>query len=307
MKMAKEYHYDVVILGAGPAGLTAGIYSARYNLDTLIISRDIGGMANLAPKIENYPGFEGSGAELMKKFAEQAKKHGVKFLDEEISDIEKDDNGFVIITKKEKKIHTKTIIFSLGTEKRKLNIPGENNLLGKGVSYCATCDGFFFKNKAVIVVGGSDSAAHASLELANYAKDVKIVYRGEKLRCEKINLERIKKNNKIEIVYNAIPLEVKGKNKVEAFVVDIKGKIIEIKTDGIFIEIGAIPSTELAKKLCVDLEEDYIKVNHDLETNVQGIFAAGDAVKSKIKQVILSAAQGALAAKSAHEYLIKNE
>jgi len=297
-----EYHYDVIILGAGPAGLSAGIYTARYALSTLIISKDVGGMANLAPKIENYPGYEGSGMELMKKFYEQAKKAGAKFLSEEIMDIEKDDNGFIISTKK-KKIHTKTIIFSLGTEKRKLGI-GEEKFIGKGISYCATCDGSFFRNKKTLVIGGSDSAALAALELAGYS-DVRIVYRGDKLRCEDVNLERIKKNKKIKIIYNALPLAIKGKKKVEKLVVKEKGKKREIKTDGIFIEIGAIPSTTLAKKLNVELDEEYIRVNHEMETNIKGIFAAGDAVKSKLKQVVLSAAQGAKAAKSAYDYLKK--
>ena len=155
-------HYDLVVLGAGPAGLTAAIYAGRYNMKTLVIGKSIGGTANLAGEIENWPGYVGSGMELMVKFKEQAEKFGAKFLESEVEKVEKDDNGFVLHLM-DKEIHGKTLIVALGTEHRKLNIEGEKKYLGKGVSYCATCDGNFFRNKEVAVIGGANSAAKAAL------------------------------------------------------------------------------------------------------------------------------------------------
>lgn len=299
--MTKEFHHDVIVLGAGPAGLVAGIYAARYNMTTFVISKDVGGMANLAHKIENYPGYEGSGFELMQKFKKQAEKNGADFLSEEIVDVEKDSDGFVVQTSKDKKIHTKAIIISLGTEKRKLNVPGEDKFLGKGVSYCATCDGGFFKNKIVSVVGGSDSAAMAAAMLAEHAKKVIIVYRKDELRCEESVLKRIKDNKKIEIVCNSNIKEIKGGDVVENILLD-NGD--EIKVDGVFIEIGSLPISGIAKKLGVKLDEEgYILVNPEMETNVPGILAAGDAIKSKLKQVVVAGGQGAIAARSAYDFI----
>jgi thioredoxin reductase (NADPH) len=297
----KVFHYDVTILGAGPAGLTAAIYASRYGMDTLVISKDIGGMANLAHKIENYPGYEGSGFELMKKFQGQAEKNGAEFLHEEVFDVSIDEDGFVVQTSKNTGIHTKTIIVSLGTEKRKLGVSGEDSLLGKGVSYCATCDAPFFKNKTVAVVGGSDSAAMAAMILAEHSKKVYVVYRGKDLRCEGSVLKNLKKNKKIEILCNRDVKEIAGKEAVESIILDDKRKV---EVDGVFIEIGNLPVTNIAYKLGVKIDENkYIHVNQNMETNVRGIFAAGDAVKSKLKQVVVASAQGATAAKSAFDYV----
>jgi len=297
-------HYDVCILGGGPAGLTAGIYSSRYGLHTALITKDIGGMALLAEKIENYPGFVGSGIELMQKFSEQAISVGTEFLNSEVANLDKDRTGFVIELINGKVVHSKALIIALGTEKKKLEVEGEEKFLGRGISYCASCDAYFFKNKNVAVIGGSDSACKAALLLAGIAKKVYIIYRGNELRCEKIENNRIIQAKNIEIICNSVPIKVKGKEKVESLIVKEKNKKQEIKLDGVFIEIGAIPVTAIVKKLGLKIDKDgYIKVNEEMKTNAKGVFAAGDAVKSKLKQVVVAASQGALAAKSAYEYI----
>jgi thioredoxin reductase (NADPH) len=294
--------YDVIILGAGPSGLAAALYCARYKLKTLVISKNIGGMANLAPTIENYPGFEGSGMELMKKFKEQAGNSGAEFLNKNVFSVGKN-KEYIIETSEGKKIKARSIIICLGTEKRKLNIKGEDKFIGKGISYCATCDAPLFKNKTVGIVGGGNSAAMASLLLAKHAKKVYIFYRRDKLRAEKTLIDRIKKMKNIKIEYNKEIEEIKGDSLVNEIILKDGEKK---KINGLFIEIGSLPITDIARKLDVKLDkEGYIHVNNKMETNVKGIFAAGDAVKSNLKQVIVAAAQGAIAAKSAYDFLGK--
>lgn len=300
-------HYDVVILGGGPAGLTSAIYCSRYGMHTAVIAKDIGGMANMAHKIENYPGFEGSGLELMKKFHDQAKKFHAEFLTAEVLDLRNDKTGFVIELTDGKVVHSKTIILALGTEKRKLEITGEKEFLGRGVSYCVTCDAFFFKNKNVSVIGGGNSACKASLILGKLAKKVYLIYRGESLRCDANEIEKIKDFSNIEIIYNAIPKKIIGKKSVEKLEIEIEGESKEIDVSGVFIEVGAIPATSILKKLGVKIDKDnYIEVNESNETNVPGLFAAGDLIKSKLKQVVIAAGQGAMAAKSAHDFISKS-
>ena len=298
------YHHDVLIFGGGPAGLTAAIYAVRYGLNTALLSKDIGGMANYAHKIENYPGYSGSGMELMQKFYKQAKDFGTRFLFEEVGKVDKDENGFVVETKNGKIVHAKSLIIASGTEKKKLNIPGEDKFLGKGVSYCATCDASFFKNKTVMVVGGSDSAAKAALLLSNIAKKVYISYGKEALRCEDIAKDKMGRYGKIETILNSIPVEIKGDKKAESIVLKISGEKKEVKVDGVFVEIGSVPLTGLVKNLDVRMtEDDYIIANQDMATNVPGVFAAGDAVKSKMKQILVAASYGAIAARSAYDWL----
>lgn len=298
--------FDVCILGAGPAGLTAAIYSARYGLKVIVISKEIGGAANRAEHIENYPGYIGSGKELMKKFHEQARKYGTKFLDEDIIDIKKQGKEFIITTSKEK-IIARTLIISLGTQRRKLNIPGEDKFLGKGVSYCATCDANFFKNKDVAVIGGGNTACRACLLLAGIARKVYLVYRREKLRCEYAEIKKVEKMKNIKIMYGATPFEIKGKNAVSELIIVKPGKIpVQEKIDvsGVFIEIGGLPASDIAKILGVKIDkEGHILVDEEMRTSVPGIFAAGDVIKSKLKQVVVAASQGAIAAKSAQDYL----
>ncbi|HPD81688.1 MAG TPA: FAD-dependent oxidoreductase [Candidatus Pacearchaeota archaeon] len=297
--------WDVAIIGAGPAGLTAGIYAARSGLKTIIISKDIGGTANSIVAIENWPGYKGSGAELMKRFYEHARDYDIHFAVSEVNSLKKKNNLFIIKTPKED-IECKTIIIATGSERKKLKIPGEEELLGRGVSYCATCDSFFFKNKIVGVIGGSDCATGSALALSDIAKKVYLIYRGEKLKCEDINMKNLEKKENVQIFYNSFPIKVIGKEKVEGIeIVKIKEKS-KIDLDGIFIEIGSTPLTEFTKELKIKINSDnFIEVNSDMETSVKGVFACGDVTNFKLKQVVISASQGAIAAKSAGEFLNK--
>ena len=304
-------HYDVLILGGGPAGLTAAIYAGRYNLSVAVVAKSIGGTASLAGHIENWPGFMGSGKELMEKFKEQAGKFGAKFLEEEVSRVEKDENGFVLHLEG-REIHGKALIIALGTEHKKLNIEGEKEFLGKGVSYCTTCDGMFFKNKTVAVIGGANSAAKAALYLSEIAKKVYIIYRKTEMRCEPISLKKIKDTKNIEVLYQAEPKKVLGDKTVKKMVINQKQekgeKDIELNVDGIFIEIGASPVSEIVEPLDLKMDENgYIITDKMSGTNVPGCFAAGDSSDGKLKQVVTAAGEGAIAAKAAKDFLVDKE
>lgn len=289
--------YDVIIIGGGPAGVAASIYAQRYKLKTLLLTREVGGMVLDSHVLENYPGFKSiSGLELSKKFEEQLEYLKVKVEDLEVTNIEKKENNFVVIDKENNKYETKNIILALGTEKRKLNILGEDKFLGKGVSYCYVCDGAFFKNKTVAVVGGSDSAAKASLLLSEFCKKVYIIYRKEKIRCEPYYCDLINKKKNIEILTNLEVKEIEGKDFVESITLSNNKKL---KLQGVFVEIGTIPSTNIARKLGINLDkEGYIIIDENQETNVKGLYAAGDITNKTLKQIITAAAQGAVAADS---------
>lgn len=294
--------YDVIVIGAGPAGLTAALYLARYKLKTLVIGKTIGGKANYATIIENYPGFFSiSGIDFIKKIQEQVEALGVKIVEDEVNNIEKE-NNFTVYTKNEK-YQAKAIILALGTERKKLNLPEENKFIGKGVSYCATCDAPLFKDKIVAVIGGGNSAVIAALILTKYAKKVYIIYRGSQLKAETINVEKIKNNKKIEIIYNAEIKKILGDNFVSGIQLNNK----QIKVDGIFIEIGNAPSDffiKISKKLGIKTNnEGFIITNNAMETNVNGLFAAGDIVDKPLRQIVTAAADGAVAAFSVYNYL----
>ena len=299
--------YDLIIVGAGPAGMTAGIYAARSGLKTAIISKDIGGTTNSILMLENWPGFKGSGTELMKSFYNQLKEYEIDILMNDVEDIEKKGKYFIVKTKKQE-FECKALIIASGTERKKLNIPGEKELIGRGVSYCVTCDSFFFKGKIVAVIGGSDCAAISALALSDIAKKVYIFYKGEELRCEDINSERLKNKENVEIHYNSIPKEIKGEDKVEGLVVSHKGKEREYKVEGIFVEIGAVPLIDFVKKLGLRLNENKcIVVDENMKTSVPGVFAAGDVNCTKLNQVVVASAEGAIAAKSAYSYIKDKE
>lgn len=308
-KHSEIEHYDVMILGAGPAGLTASIYAQRYGLSSIVVSKTVGGTANLAGELENWPGFMGSGIELMNKIKIQAEGFGAKIIEDEIKKIEKDDNGFVLRLE-EHEIHGKTLIIALGTEHRQLNIPGEKEFLGRGVSYCATCDGNFFRGKDVAVIGGADSAAKAALYLAKICKKVNIIYRKHEMRCEPISLSNICKTPNIEIFYYSNPVEIIGDKKVKGIKIlkeekEGKKEKIDLNVDGVFIEAGATPAVEVVRELGLEFEGNYIVSDKGARTNVKGVFVAGDVSNNEMKQMVTAAAEGAIAAKSAHEFLLK--
>lgn len=299
-----ENIYDVVIIGAGAAAYSAAMYASRYKLSTLIVGKLPGGTTTEAYMVENYPGFEAiGGIELMDKFRAHAKKFGAEEKIDEVVDVKKDKESFKIITKRGKEYFSKTIIMAFGQERRKLNVKGEKEFSGKGVSYCPTCDGYFFKDKILGIVGGSDAATMGAVFLAGLAKKVYIIYRGEKLRGEQIWIDRAVENEKVEVVYKSNITEIYGNENVEGVKTD-SGK--DIKLDGLFIEIGASPNTELIKKFGVDTDKrGYVKVNAAQETNIEGIYAAGDITNGSnhFEQVVTAASEGAIAAESINKYL----
>lgn len=290
--------YDLIIVGAGPAGLSAAIYAARYKLNTLVIAKETGTLSE-AHIVENYPGFKSiTGLELMQKFKEHVSYFKVPIIEEEVRTIRKNKN-FKVYTDKNT-YESKTVILAIGTKRKKLNLPNEDKYLRKGITYCYTCDAPFMFDKNVAVVGGSDSAAQASLLLSEYAKKIYLIHRRETLRAEPLLVEKIKKIKKIEFIPNAEVKELKGSNFLSSIVLSNKK---ELKVDGLFIEIGAVPSLSLVKDLNIKIDDkDYIITNQNKETNVKGLFAAGDIIVSPMKQATVSVGDGSIAAFSAYKY-----
>jgi len=286
--------YDVIIIGAGPAGLSAAIYAARYKLKTFVLSKDLGGLAATAHKICNYPSYkEISGIELMKKFAEQVKDLGIPIVYEEVRKIKGSDGKFAVRTSKGEYI-AKKIIFTGGTIRAKLGVKNEDEYVGKGISYCATCDATFYKNKTIAVVGGADAALTSALLLTEFAKKVYIIYRQKKYRAEPVWIDLVKKNSKIQCMCEEEISEIIGKKEVEG--VKLKsGK--EIKLDGIFVEIGSSPDLGfLLDPKIKRTKKGYIITDKDQRTSLKGVYAAGDITDHDLKQIVTAAGQGATAA-----------
>ena len=311
----KNETYDFVVLGAGGTGLAAAMYAARLGLKTLVLGYTsstelpVGGVITTTHLVENYPGFTAiSGPDLAKKIEEHARSYKlVTIKSERVMEIKKIKNLFYVQTDKSK-YTVKTVLFATGTKWRKLEVPGSREFENKGISYCALCDAPLFRNKIVAVVGGSDNAAKDALLLSEYAKKVYMVYRGKEIHPEPINHERIKANKKIEIINNTNIVRINGKDFVKSVSLDkpYKGSK-ELKLDGVFVAIGHIVLSDLAKPLGVKLnKEGEIKINHmTSETNVPGIFAAGDVTDKPFKQLITGVADGCTAAYSAYEYITK--
>ena len=293
--------YDVIIIGGGPAGLSAAIYASRQGMKTLVISELPGGRISEAHHVENWLGFQGSGFDLSQKFLEHSKMYGAEFINNSVKDIKKKEKNFIVSTE-EAKYESKTIILAMGMQHRKLNVPGEEELFGKGVSYCYTCDGPLFKGKIVADIGGADSACNGALFLSEYAEKVYLIYRKDKLRGEKITIDKICENPKIEVLYTTNVSEIKGDKQVESVILD-NGK--ELKVDAVFIEIGHVPLTAIAKDLGIELnEKGFVKSDDHRKTNVDGVFVAGDICANNIiKQVVSGASDGAVAALSAFGYI----
>lgn len=302
--------YDSIIIGSGPAGLGASIYASRYKLDHVVLGNEIGGQITEAFEIENYAGFESiSGRELMEKFADQTKKLGAEIIPVTIAEVKKNDDSYEVISSDGKSFISKSVIFALGMKPRKANIPGEDNFIGKGVSYCATCDAMFFRNKEVIVIGGGDSAATAALHLSEFADKVTLMYRGEQVRFEPAWMEKIESNPKIEIFLNSVVKEVKGEGKVSSVSYDQKGETKELAVQGVFIEIGTVPGVGVAKELGVETDDqEYIIVDQTQKTNLENVYAAGDVTtaSNKFRQVITAVAEGAVAAGSVYKKIKLN-
>nr|WP_243665940.1 thioredoxin-disulfide reductase [Vulcanisaeta sp. JCM 16159] len=304
--------YDTVIIGGGPAGMSAAIYAARYGMSTVIITEEVGGQVAKAGWVENYLGYTRiMGPDLVTKFEEHVKYYNVPIVIDSVENVERDGDLFKVYTLNGDEYTARTIIITVGEKKRKLNVPGEDTFNGRGVSYCAPCDAPLFKGKVVAVVGGGDSAASAALLLTEYASKVYMIHRRNQLRAQKYYQDLLLKNPKIEIMWNTVVKELQGDKLLRKAIlqrVDTK-EVFELPLDGLFVEIGAEPPVDLFKRIGLELSQDgYVKVNHLMETSVPGIYAAGDCVDltpRDFRQIVVAAGQGALAAYSAYNYIIK--
>ncbi|WP_170008164.1 thioredoxin-disulfide reductase [Bacillus fonticola] len=305
--MSDEKIYDVIIVGAGPAGMTAAVYTSRASMTTLMIERGIPGgqMAN-TEDVENYPGYEHIlGPDLSDKMFEHAKKFGAEYAYGDIKEIV-DGKEYKTIKAGKKEYKARAVIITAGAEYKKLGAPGESELGGRGVSYCAVCDGAFFKEKELIVVGGGDSAVEEGVYLTRFASKVTIVHRREELRAQKILQERAFKNDKVDFIWNTEVKEIHG--------VDGKvGKVTLMDTntgeervkeiDGVFIYIGMLPLSKPFGNLGITNEAGYIETNEQMETKVDGIFAAGDIREKMLRQIVTATGDGSIAAQSAQHYV----
>ncbi|MEO4054526.1 thioredoxin-disulfide reductase [Solibacillus sp. CAU 1738] len=305
--MTEEKIYDVVIIGAGPAGMTAAVYTSRANLSTLMIERGIPGgqMAN-TEEVENYPGFDHIlGPELSTKMFDHAKKFGAEYAYGDVSEII-DGEQYKTIKSGNKEYKTRAIIISTGAEYKKMGIPGEKELGGRGVSYCAVCDGAFFKQKNLVVVGGGDSAVEEGVYLTRFANKVTIVHRRDKLRAQKILQDRAFANEKIDFIWNSTVKEVhedNGKVGSVTLVSTVDGTETEFTTDGVFVYIGMVPLTAPFASLNILNEAGYVVTNEKMETSVPGIFAAGDVRDKMLRQIVTATGDGSIAAQSAQHFI----
>ncbi|MCH7568163.1 MAG: FAD-dependent oxidoreductase [Nanoarchaeota archaeon] len=313
--MAKN-NYDFVIIGAGGTGLAAAMYAARLGLKNLVLGHSygselpIGGIITTTNVVENYPGFiRLTGTEIAEEIEKHAKSYDlVTIKEEKVIEVKKYKNCFKVKTEKVE-YEAKTILFATGTKWKKLDVPGSKEFENKGVAYCALCDSPLFKDKIVGLVGGSDSAAKDALVLTEHAKKVYIIYRGDKIHPEPINMERVKANKKIEIINNTNVTEIRGTQMIDTVVFDkpYKGKK-EFKLQGLFIAIGHLVLSDLAKPLGVKLnKKGEIITDKESKTNINGIYAAGDVADTPFKQLITGVAEGCIASYSAYEHITKNK
>jgi thioredoxin reductase (NADPH) len=307
MEGGKSNTYEVVIIGGGPAGLTAGLYTSRARLHTLLIEYGLfGGQMTTTETIDNYPGFpQGvTGDELSRLMEEQTKRFGMETVNQEVIEVTLEGNLKLVRTS-ESSYLCETLIICTGTEYRKLGVPGEKEFAGKGVSYCATCDGAFFKDSRIIVVGGGDSALTEALFLTKFVKELTIIHRRDALRATKIYQEKAMANPKIKFLWNSVVHEIKGDSLVRAVLVkNVKtGEITEFETEGAFLFVGLLPRTQFLKGLVQMDEAGYIITDDNCETSVKGIFAAGDCRRKLLRQIATSVGDGATAAFAAEKYL----
>jgi len=309
--------YDVIIIGGGPAGLTAGLYTGRARLRTLLLEKMApGGQAALAWTIENYPGFpEGiGGPELMERIGKQAEKCGLEIKSGEVvkvnvssEDVRSKRRLEKVVNTEEEEYKTVALIVATGTRPKKLEIPGEERLIGKGVSYCATCDGPLFKNRKVVVIGGGDAAVKEALFLSKFAEKTTLIHRRDELRASRIIEERAVSNPKLEFLWKSVVTEILGETEVEG--VKVKnletGKDLTLETKGVFVHIGTVPNTGFLKGVVEMDEEGFIITDENMETSVKGIYACGDVRKKLLRQVVTACGEGATAGVAAGEYVGK--
>jgi len=307
MEGGEKKIYEVIIIGGGPAGLTAGLYTSRSRLNTLLIEIGLlGGQMTTTELVENYPGFpQGiAGDELSRLMEEQAKRFGLEVVSQEAVEV-KTDGEMKIVKADDTIYHCKALIICTGNEWRKLEVPGEKEFTGKGVSYCATCDGAFFRDSQIVVVGGGDSALTEALYLTKFAKEVTIIHRRDALRGTKIYQERVFANPKIKLLWNSVVQEIKGDSVVRSVLLKNleTREITEHPAEGVFLFVGLLPRTQFLKGLVQMDKGRYILTDENGETSVKGIFAAGDCRKKLLRQVATAVGDGATAAFAAEKYL----
>lgn len=302
--------YDILIIGGGPAGLTAGLYASRGGMNTLLVeSLSVMGQATMTDVIENYPGIDSiNGFDMIMSFKKQAEKFGLKTLQGTIKKVSREEKEGVLVWSAEDEsgaYKALSVIIATGASPKKLGIPGETEFIGKGVSYCATCDGAFFKEKDIVVVGGGDTAIEEAIYLTKFGKKVTIVHRRDRLRASKVIQERAFNNEKIDFVLSSVVDGISGTSKVEKINLSNKetGEKNEIKADGVFIFVGWLPNTDFAKGVVELDEHDAIIADSAMKTTARGIFAAGDCCKKVLHQVVTAAGDGAVAAYSAQKYV----
>ncbi len=298
--------YDLIIIGGGPAGLAASIYSNRAGYDVLVIEKvGFGGQMVLTDLIDNYPGFPDgvNGFELQDKMVKQAEKFNMQSKFEAVKNIEKKENYFIVTTDNNS-YKSLSVIIASGAKSRKLSIPGEGKFTSRGVSYCATCDGAFFKEKDIIVIGGGDTALTEAMYLSKFGKTVKIVHRRDRFRAVKSLVDLAEKNEKINFIFDSIPTEIKGDNFVKSIVLknNKTGEQSEINVDGVFIFVGLDPNTDFVDKSILD-ESNYIITDICMATKIEGLFAAGDVRSQAFRQIVCAVANGAAASEYAGKYI----
>ncbi len=300
----KEVLSDIVICGAGPAGLTAAIYARRACLETIVIDKQMsGGQMLTTTEIANYPGVpETDGTSLSMKMDEHAKSLGAEFINEEITafDFTK---GALTVTTSDTVVKAKAVILAMGASRRTLAVDGEERLIGRGVSYCATCDGFFFRGKNVAVVGGGNSALEEAIYLSQICKEVTLIHRRDEFRGVKHLEEQVRKNEKIKLLLNSKVEKIDGENKVEKIVVNTSGTSSEYPIDAVFVSVGTIPVNALLKDLITLTASGHVNAGEDTKTNIEGVFAAGDLRQKPLYQIITAASDGAIAATMAHAFI----
>lgn len=298
--------YDLIIIGSGPAGMTAGIYAVRREMKTLIIGKEVGGQMVWASEIENYPGFESiSSFELINRFKNQTINFGVEMKDDEVKQIEKTAEGNFLLHTNRETFEAKSVIVAMGLSPRRLAVAGEVEFNGRGVSYCANCDGPFFKNKVVAVVGGGNSALDAAEVLSKIASKVYLVHRSSSLKAFDALVAQVKSRSNIDIILDTEIKSIEGGQKVEKIkLIDVKTKSErEVAVDGVFIEVGRLASTDLVADFVDRNEKQQIIVNSKTETRTPGLFAAGDVTDCEFKQITIAMGQATVSALSAYQYL----
>ncbi len=298
--------FDVLIIGAGAAGLTSAIYTCRKKLRTGIITVDVGGQTNLTNHIENYPGVDAMpGPDLMKKFQENALNFGAEFVYGKVVSVHKNNDVFVLKLSNDEVYECRSLILAFGKVARSLGVPGEEKFFGRGVSTCATCDAPLFKNKTAVVIGGGNSALEAVEELAKIAKQVYLVHRRDSFKADEITVDKIKKLSNVEFILNSVAKEIKGDKVVSSIVVeDVNTKQTrEVGVNGVFVEIGYVVDTSMVKDLVKVNEANEVVIDAKNNTSCPGIFAAGDVTTVPYKQTVISAGEGAKAALECYRYL----